>query len=420
MNPYPGSVRIQLLCPHFEPDLSAATGMLMTGLMRALHERGHRVDVVTSLPWYANHEVEAEWRGRPWRSEEGPLGSVVRVFPFPTEKTNIPARALGFFGFSAMVAASAHTLGRPDVVMGLSPPIFLGDAAWTIAKRHDVPFVFNVQDIFPDVAIELGAITNQRLIDAMHRHERSVYARADSVTVLSEDQADNVRAKIAEPDRSKVSIIRNFADVDSIRPLDRQTNERRRLGLDDKLVVQYSGNVGMSQPFDLIMAAADRFAHRPDVHFVINGEGAARPLVDGWAAERANVTVTDFVGPGQVADVLGTADLHLIPLKAGLARSSTPSKLYGILASGRPSLASIDQGSEVWNTLAEADAGCSVEPGDAEGFFATMASMLDDPEGLQVQGRNGRRYVENRLSPRSQAVAYEELFEQLIRRHAAS
>ncbi len=391
--------------------------MLMTGLMRGLHERGHEIDVVTSLPWYANHEVEKEWRGKPWRTEQGPLGQIIRVFPFPTEKTNIPARALGFFGFSGLVAAAAHTLRKPDVVMGLSPPIFLGDAAWTIAKRRNIPFVFNVQDIFPDVAIELGAITNKRLVSAMHRHERSVYARADAVTVLSEDQAENVRRKIVPDEQSKVSIIRNFADVESIKPLDRHTNERARLGLGDKLVVQYSGNVGMSQPFELIRMAADRFANRPDVHFVINGEGAGRSLVDEWAEPRENVTVTNFVPSDRVADILGTADLHLIPLKAGLARSSTPSKLYGILAAGRPSLASIDEGSEVWNTLEAADAGHSVIPGDAAGFLDRMDEMLADPDRLQVQGENGRRYVESRLSPASQAAAYEELFERLIANH---
>ncbi len=407
-------VRIQLLSPHFEPDVNAATGQLMTGLMHGLARRGHQIDVVTSLPWYEGHTVAKEWRGRPWRKGTTNIGDIVRVWPFPADKGNIPARAAGFFGFSGLAAGAAHVLDKPDVVMSLSPPIFLGDAGWLVAKRHRVPFVFNVQDIFPDVAVELGALTNSRLIGLLERHERSVYRRADVVTVLSEDQANNVRAKIDEPDRQKVEIIRNFADVDTIQMVDRQTAYRARLGLQDKFIVQYSGNVGLSQPFELIRIAADRYVDRPDVHFIVNGEGAGRPGVDEWANERQNVTVTDYVPPADVPDVLATADLHLIPLKAGLARSSTPSKLYGILAAGRPALASIDEGSEVWDTLAEANAGRSVHPGDTEAFLAELDDMMSSPDILQQMGSNGRQYVEQRLSPDSQAGAYEELFERLV------
>lgn len=394
--------------------MNAATGQLMTGLMRGLARRGHQIDVVTSLPWYEGHAVDEDWRGRPWRRSTTDLGDIVRVWPFPTDKNNITARALGFFGFSGLVAGAAQTLRRPDIVMGLSPPIFLGEAGWITAKRHGVPFVFNVQDIFPDVAVELGAIGNARVIDLLRRHERSMYKRADCITVLSEDQADNVRAKIGPGGRSKVEIIRNFADVDTIQMRDHMTEYRRRLGLHDKFIVQYSGNVGLSQPFELIRMAADRHAGNSRVHFVVNGEGAGRPDVDAWAAERSNVTVTDFVRPDQVPDVLATADLHLIPLKAGLARSSTPSKLYGVLAAGRPALASIDEGSEVWQTLAEAEAGRSVLPGDADAFLAELDNMINSPDILAKMGANGRQYVETRLSPDSQAEAYEELFERLV------
>lgn len=386
----------------------------MTGLMHGLARRGHQVDVVTSLPWYEGHTVSAEWRGRPWRKGTTDIGDIVRVWPFPTNKNNITARALGFFGFSGLVAGAAQVLPKPDVVMGLSPPIFLGEAAWISAKRHGVPFVFNVQDIFPDVAVELGAIGNAKVIELLRRHEKSVYRRADCVTVLSQDQAENVRAKTPPDGRSKVEVIRNFADVDKIQMRDHDTAYRRRLGLEGKFIVQYSGNVGLSQPFELIRMAADIHADNPDVHFVVNGEGAGRAGVDAWAAERPNVTVTDYVSPDQVPDVLATADLHLIPLKAGLARSSTPSKLYGVLAAGRPALASIDEGSEVWQTLAEADAGRSVLPGDDEAFFRELDNMMKSPDNLAKMGANGRQYVETRLSPDSQAEAYEELFERLI------
>lgn len=408
-------MKLLLLCPHFEPDLHAATGEVMTKLVHSLADRGHQIDVVTSLPWYRGHSVHEGWRGRPWRREQASHGSIIRVWPFPVDKNNIPARALGFAGFTSLATAAAFTLGKPDVVMGMSPPIFLGDAAWSVAKRWGVPFVFNVQDIFPDVAVDLGAINNPKVIAGLQKYERSLYKRADAITVLSTDQQRNVQLKLgAEDTPDKVRIIHNFADTDKVKVVDRMTAYRTTHQLGDKQVVMYSGNVGLSQSFDLMRAAADRFAGRPNVHFVVNGEGAARPDVDAWAADRENVTVADFAPREKVSEVLGAADLHLILLKRGLAQSSTPSKMYGILAAARPVLASIDVGSEVELTIDAARAGRAVPPEDETVFLAALEDMLADPSSLAVMGRNGRNHLAQSFSPASQAAAFDRLFTGLI------
>lgn len=407
-------MRLLFLCPHFDPDLHAATGEVMTKLVHELADRGHEINVVTSLPWYRGHRVEPEWRGRPWRVERFGWGSVVRVWPFPTDKTNVGARAVGFGGFTALVTAAALTLGRHDVVLGMSPPIFLGDAAAVVARRWQAPMVFNTQDIFPDVAIELQAMSSERVIALAQRHERWLYRKADAVTVLSADQAENVCSKLPPDQRSKVRIIHNFVDLDRIQIVDRHNHYRLRHDLGDKTVVMYSGNVGLSQSFDLIRVAAEYYRPRPDVHFVVNGEGAARPTVDAWAANLDNVTVTDFSPRDQVSEVLGAADLQLILLRRGLARSSTPSKLYANLAAGRPILAAIDEGSEVANTLTESGAGLSVPPDDPTSFLAALDALLADPHELQVMGKRARAHVERWMTPEHQATCYDELFAELV------
>ena len=113
-------MNLLLLCPHFRPDLHAATGEVMTQLVERLADRGHRITVITSLPWYRGHRVADEWRGRPWRRERTGWGEIVRVWPFPTDKTNIPARALGFGGMTSLAAALGLTVRRPDLVMAMS------------------------------------------------------------------------------------------------------------------------------------------------------------------------------------------------------------------------------------------------------------------------------------------------------------
>jgi colanic acid biosynthesis glycosyl transferase WcaI len=412
-------VKILLFCPHFRPDLHAATGEVMTELVEALAERGHEISVVTSLPWYRGHRVDPEWSGRPWRTETTSWGRVVRVWPFPTDKTNIPARALGFGGMTSLAAGLGLTLGRHDVVMALSPPIFLGDAAWLVAKRSRAPLVFNVQDIFPDIAVDLGALSGERVIDLARRHERSIYRRADAVTVLSEDQARNVRAKLGSG-AAKVRVIPNFVDLDRIKPMPRDNEYRRRHDLEGKTVVMYAGNVGLSQSFELIRDAARRWSSRAgsagdDVVFVINGEGAARPDVEAWAGTADNVRVVDFGPREQIPSILGAADLHLILLRGGLARSSTPSKLYSIMAAGRPVLASIDEGSEVASIVKEHDVGRSVPPEDQWSFNRALEELLSNRNELAAMGARARTFASEWLTPQAQAEAYERLFDELCR-----
>ena len=177
----------------------------------------------------------------------------------------------------------------------------------------------------------------------------------------------------------------------------------------------YSGNVGLSQSFALVRHAAQRFASNEDVVFLINGEGAARPEVDQWAAKMPNVITNDFGPASELSDVLGTADVQLILLKRGLAKSSTPSKLYGILSAARPVVASIDENSEISSVIAAADCGLAVGPEDPEAFVEAVAQMVATSRSdLELMGKKGRRFAEGWMTASEQARAYLELFTKLI------
>jgi colanic acid biosynthesis glycosyl transferase WcaI len=416
-------VNLTIVCPHFEPDV-APTGEVMSRIAHELIDRGHRLHVVTSLPWYRHHAIEPGWEGSVVRHERCSWGAVTRVHPFPTDKRNIPARALAFGGFTVLatlVASMSRT--RPDAVLAMSPPLTLGMAGWTVARARGVPFVFNIQDVFPDVAVELGVLRNRRVIAAASWLERFSYRRADAVTVLSDDLAENVRAKVAAGgerpgarDPAKVRVIPNFVDTARIRPVDPDNAYRRQFGLDGKRVVMYAGNVGFSQSLDLIIDAAAALAHEDDVVFVINGGGAAKAELERKARGMANVRFVDMQPKDRLPEVLAAGDLHVVPLKRGLARSSVPSKLYSILAAGRPVVASVDPGTEVARTVEAAGAGIAVPPEDAEAFTKAIAWLLDDAARRADQGRAGRRFVETWASPAAVAGAYEDLFEELVGR----
>jgi colanic acid biosynthesis glycosyl transferase WcaI len=406
-----------VLCPHFAPD-TAPTGTVMTAIARGLVDLGHRLHIVTSLPWYREHAVEPEWRGRPWRTERTEWGRITRVHPFPTDKRNIRARAAGFAGFVGLASMlAAVTPARPDAVLAMSPPLPIGLAGLAVARLRRAPFVFNIQDVFPDVAVELGLLTNERVIRAARATERFTYRHADAVTVLSDDLRDNVTDKIGTQRgnrRTRVEVIPNFVDVEAIRPLDRENAYRAEHDLRGRTVVMYAGNVGFSQSVGLLVHAARALEReRPDVVFVVNGGGAARPSLQEEAQGLGNVRFVDYQAIERLPEVLAAADIHVVPLKRGLAHASVPSKLYSILAAGRPVLASIDAGTEVDLTLRKADAGVSVPPDDPDAFLAALRDLLDDAPRRERLGRQGRHFVESWASPAAVAKAYADLFASL-------
>jgi colanic acid biosynthesis glycosyl transferase WcaI len=418
-------MNLLVLCPHFAPDV-APTGEVMTQIATELAARGNRLHIVTALPWYQHHAIEPGWEGQLVRHTDVEWGRITRVHPFPTDKRNISARALAFAGFtglSALVGLASRS--KPDAVLAMSPPLTLGLAGWAIARAHRVPFVFNIQDVFPDVAVELGAISNPKVIAVASWLERETYLRSDAVTVLSEDLKANVAAKIAgrrgsagHPD--KVRVIPNFIDTEAIVPGPKENGYRREFGLEGKTVVMYAGNVGWSQSLDLVLAAATHLVDDPDVAFVINGGGVARPGLEQAAAALPNVHFVDMQPRERLAEVAAAADIHVVPLRRGLARSSVPSKLYTILASGRPVVASVDPGTEVARTVDAARAGIAVAPDDAEAFTKALVRLIEDPAEATAMGLRGRRFVERWASPAAVAASYEALFAELVARRRES
>lgn len=397
---------VVVLCPHFAPD-TAPTGDVITTIVEQIASTGRRVHVVTSLPWYRTHAIEPGWGGRLFRRERTEWGSVIRVHPFPgRSKRNLLRRALGFGLFSAVAGVCTLFAGgprRPAAVISMSPPLTLGLTGWLAARIRLARAVFNIQDVFPDAAVETGAITNTRVIAAARWLERVSYERNDHVVVLSDDLRDNVRAKVGARHRDKIVVIPNFVDSGFIVPMDRMTPYRAELGIGEEPVVMYAGNVGFSQSLDLVVEAARRI---PRATFVINGDGSGREHFEKRAAGIPNIRFGDYQPKARVPEVLATGDIHVVPLRRGLGAVSVPSKTYSILAAGRPVVAAIDEGTEVPRILAASGGGIAVPPDRIEPFVSALETMLADP-GLRAEsGRKAREWVVSHVSPAAVAQAY--------------
>jgi colanic acid biosynthesis glycosyl transferase WcaI len=368
---------IVVLVPHFAPD-TAPTGEVITRIVDEFIAAGRRIHIVTSLPWYRTHAIEEGWTGRLVRRERTAWGSIIRVHPFPGKsKSNLLRRAIGFAGFSAIAGVCTLFAGgihrRPAAIISMSPPLTLGLTGWLAARLRFTTAIFNIQDVFPDAAIETGAITNKRIISAARWLERVSYQRSDAVVVLSEDLRDNVAAKVSPRHVDKVTVIPNFVDADRIVPMNRITPYRRELNIGDEIVVMYAGNVGYSQSLTMLLHAAK---HMPGITFVINGDGAARAELETQAAGLPNIRFAGYQPRDRVGEVLASGDIHVVPLRAGLGAVSVPSKTYSILAAARPVVAAIDPGTEVTRILEHSGAGVSVAPDDEEVFTAALQHMV--------------------------------------------
>jgi len=269
--------------------------------------------------------------------------------------------------------------------------------------------VFNIQDIFPDAAAQTGAITNKQILSAARWFERLSYERSDAVVLLSEDLKQNVAAKLSTKFHNRLHVIPNFVDTSAIVPGDRMTSYRRELGIDDRVIVLYAGNVGFSQSLELVLAAARSMPH---IAFVINGDGAARKSLQDEvnATDIDNVYFADYQPIERLSEVLASGDIHVVPLKTGLASVSVPSKMYSILSAGRPVVAAIDAGTEIPRTLAESGAGIAVAPDNEAEFISALQILISDGAKRVAMGALGRTWVEHHASAGAVAKRYEAIY----------
>jgi colanic acid biosynthesis glycosyl transferase WcaI len=400
-------VRVLVLNQYFHPD-SAATAQLLTELCEDL-ARQHKVHVVTGRPSY---NPSRPTRSRGIISRESHAGvQVSRVWSTTFDRSSMAGRLANYGTYLGCSLAGALMAGRPDVVLAMTDPPPVGLIGVLVARLRGVPFVLATQDIFPDVAIQLGRLTNPAAVIILRSLSRRLFGAAERVVSIGRDMDRRLVALGVTPER--IVTIQGWADVTVVRPLDRPSGLRREWGLEDRFVVMPSGNVGLSQDLETLLETAALLADRTDIAFLVVGEGAARPRLEREARSRGleNVIFRPYQPKALLSESLGAADLHLVSLRRGLAGYMVPSKVYGILAAGKPIVAAVEEGSETALVLEEYGCGRRVEPGDPAALAAAILGMREAP--LQEIGRRARTAAEERYNRTRASSAYLSLLEEV-------
>jgi colanic acid biosynthesis glycosyl transferase WcaI len=411
--------KVLLLTLVFAPD-GVSTSVLMTELALELRKFGHDISVLTTTPHY-NLDAEARsrqslvrrWGGLLYRSEC--QGIPVYHASIPVKGNRVGARLLDYARFHAISTLAGLTLTeQPDVILVPSPPLTIGLSAWALSLSHRTPFIYNVQEIYPDVAVSLGVLKNRRVIRAMESLERFVYARASVVTVISEWFRQRLLSKGVPPE--KLRVIPNFVDLDFMQSGSRHNDFSVAHGLDDQFVVLYAGNIGLTQGLETVLEAARCLNHLSGLRFVIVGDGTRRDWLEKQLEKehRANVTLLPYQPRSFVPQIYASSDICLVPLKRGTAQETFPSKIYTIMAAGRPVVASADPDSELAWVVQEADCGWAVPPDDPVSLAVALEEAYHDRSELTKRGQNGRSYVMAHHSRQAAAAQYDALIREVV------
>ena len=412
-------MRILLLTDAFPPEIRSSS-LLMRELAEDLSQAGHIVTVLTCQPRY-NLAEENSGNSLPLQRETIPGMETVRVATPAIHNVGHWRRGLGQLSLPLLFYRAARKLSPPQIILCYSPPLPLALAAQWLARRWNVPWILNLQDLFPQNAIDLGALRNPLLIRFFRRMEQSAFFQCSAITVHSTGNADWLRRQgVAE---QKIYVIPNWVDAAQYQTADKTSVQkfRTRAGGKNCFLVLFAGVMGHAQDLNVIVEAAANLQDTPGIKFVLAGDGAARKWVETQIVERnlRNVQLLPFVPPEEYPALVMACDAGLVTLRKEMTTPVVPSKLFSLMAAGLPVLLSVNEQSDARRIAGEAYCGKVLPPGDNQALAEAIRSLANNKEQAEELGRNGQRFAEKHFDKKNCTGQYAELLERLANRKAA-
>jgi colanic acid biosynthesis glycosyl transferase WcaI len=383
----------------------------------ALRQKGHSVYSVTGVPNYPSGRVYEGYKASPMRRERIDEIRVIRTYEFPYHGGNSIGRILNYASFMLSAPIGALFGGRCDVIYVWHPPLTVGVAAWLISKIKRAPFVYDVQDIWPESAVLAGVLREGPMVRLMGRLAKFVYRRASHILVPTEGARENLISKGIAPE--KVTTLPHWIDETLFDGIDPSARESVRVsrGWSDEFIVLFAGNLGFVQGLDTVVEAA-RLVGSDRIRFVFAGDGADRERLESLVKSQGLSARVSFLGRRPMEEMPGlmaASDLLLVHLKRSeLSKLVIPSKTMAYLASGKPILMAMEGAAA--DLIAEAGAGKVCEPGDPLKLAAAVEEIASMPtHEAGVLGQAGRNYLKQNLSKSRVLGRYEAVLENVAR-----
>lgn len=408
-------MRILMMSPYYPPEQISSSRMDRE-LDAALLEAGFTLVNHVPMPTRGvSDEVRRAYQGR--RREELAEGRIViHRFPMFREGRNPLQRALRYVLVNLMqYRRGSRTKDAALIFAGSTPPT-QGLLCALVKRRLKAPFVYNLQDVFPDSLVNAGMTTRGSLIWRVGRWiEDRTYRSADRIIVISESMKRNIVEK-GVPEE-KIAVVPNWIDVEAVKPVAREDNRLfEELGAArERFTVVYAGNFGATQGADVVLRAAKLLQAEKDVQFVILGGGAEFPQAKVDAQGLPNVIIGDLLPQERVAEVYSLGDVALITCRPGVGSSGMPSKTWSIMACDTPIVASFDEDSELAEILQRSGAGCCVAAGDAAALAQELSARAKRWRSGEREKTGGRAYVMANASRESCTQQYVDVMRAVLK-----
>lgn len=384
-------IAILVLSHYYPPEMGGAAARIH-GLSRWLVNYGHDVTVITGFPNYPAGIIPNTYRRKVKLREEVEGVTVIRTWVHASSHKKSFGRLTNYLSFAVSSILAGITLRRRyDVVLATSPPLFTGVSGLILSRIKRIPFVLDIRDLWPDVAVDSGAFKSTDLfIRIARRVARFLYSEASHLTPVTEKKCEKVA--LEGVDREKITLVSNGVDLDRVRTK-KTINWQGQFKLEGRFVAVYTGLIGIAQGVAVVVAAADALRRSGNIHFLIVGDGVERDVLMKRAEELAleNVTFVPSQPREAVPAILAAADLVLVPLVSADLVDAVPSKLMEAWGCRKPVVLIAD--GEPADLVKEAGGGVVIEAGDSEKLAQKITDLSKKATVLEQYGENGYGYV---------------------------
>lgn len=388
-------MRILILSINYWPE-ETGIGAFTTYRAEYLARAGHDVTVCTTFPYYPEWKVSGSYRGKWWTEEKKNGVRVLRTRSYVPSSVTSLKRIVHEGSYVAGSLMRALASGKPDVILAVSPPLGLSMSAIFLSRVWDRPYVFDVEDLQPDAAADLGMLPGWAL-RALYAVEQVAYKNAALVSTLTRGMRNRITEKGVSAD--KVVLFEPRADESLFEIADEEGLAfRKKFSLEGKFVVSHSGNIGVKQGLDVILDAAVRNREERALQFLIVGGGADKRRIEARADELGleNVRFLPLLDGMDYRGLLAASDVCLVTQRRTVSDIVFPSKTVTYLAAGCAVIASVNVASEVAQCIGESGAGRVVEPEDGRALSEAIREFMRGD--LKERRKAAKKYARNRWS----------------------